>query len=317
MEFDGTNHLPTGVPNPVNPLVVSPTDTTQYLVYVNDGCTQDSPNDSIYVNVNVIDTADATVVSINKDGCPALTVDFTVVTDYGTSFEWDFDSDGTIDLTTTNTSINYTYQNTGTYTVTLYVYTATGCESIIVLPNHVTVHPEPIADFSYDPPVTTLLNPTINFIDESIGASNWLWNFGDNTGDTIQFPSHTYQDTGFYLVTLVVSNANGCYDTTRTMLEIEPDYVLLVPNSFTPDGDGINETFFPVGVGIQERDYSFLIFNRWGELIYESHNTDDGWDGTAKDRSKISPVGVYVWVIETTDLNGETHKYIGNVNLIR
>ena len=121
-----------------------------------------------------------------------------------------------------------------------------------------------------------------------------------------------------YDVTLIVENIHGCIDTAMQTVRIRPDFFIAVPNTFTPDGDGLNDIFFPGALeltGGTDRNYSFYIFNRWGELINEVHEMSEGWDGTYK--GKLVQNGTYVWRIEVTDLEGIVHKYTGHVNVLR
>ncbi|MCB0403002.1 MAG: gliding motility-associated C-terminal domain-containing protein [Flavobacteriales bacterium] len=305
---------PTGVANPTNPLVVSPSDTTDYIVWVDDGC---SALDTVGVTVNVNDTAIGQLVPVG-DTCLGYTQTFALTTIGGVTFGWDFDGDGIIDKTTTNTVTTYTYSSPGTYNVIVTLTTAEGCVSQISEPAWAVVHPNPIADFTTDPspPVVTLLDPSFDFFDQSFDASTWNWDFGDLTFDVNQNPSHTYQDTGFYDVTLIVSNVWGCYDTIMKTVHVKPDFFFAIPNTFTPNGDGTNDYFNPGSlVGAIENDYKFYIFDRWGELIFEGHDLVDAWDGTYK--GKMVQTGVYVWLIEVMDQEGTVHNYTGHVNVLK
>ncbi|PCJ22421.1 MAG: hypothetical protein COA97_13420, partial [Flavobacteriales bacterium] len=305
---------PTGVINPVNPLIVGPLVTTDYIVYVEDGC---SVADTIGVTVIVNDTAIGQLVPV-RDTCQGFVQNFALTTDIGVTFGWDFDSDGVIDQTTSSTTTQYIYPSAGTYDVTVTITTAQGCISTITEIGWVTVNPNPIADFTTDPnpPVVTLINPTFDFIDQSFDASFWNWSFGDQTNDITQNPTHTYQDTGYYTVQLIVTNVFGCTDTTQQVVRVRPDFFFAIPNTITPDGDGLNDVFFPGAlVGATGKNYDFFIFNRWGELIFEGHDLTDGWDGTYK--GKLVQNGVYVWKIEVTDFEGTVHPYIGHVNIIK
>lgn len=131
-------------------------------------------------------------------------------------------------------------------------------------------------------------------------------------------PDHVYELAGVYQVYLVAINDKGCMDTVMHLVEITPDYALYIPNVFTPDGNGLNDTFQPKGVGIDEDDYKMYIFDRWGEIIFTSDEFRKGWDGTVKGSTKLAEQGVYVYRILVKDLSGTVHEYIGHVtNLIR
>jgi len=103
--------------------------------------------------------------------------------------------------------------------------------------------------------------------------------------------------------------------TITKILEVEGEFGIYIPNAFTPDFDFLNEGFGPKGFGISEINYSFFIFDRWGEIIYESHTLFEPWNGTYK--GKFVQNGVYVWKLEFQDINGKNHSKIGHVNVIR
>ena len=197
----------------------------------------------------------------------------------------------------------------------------------------VTVFPVPVADFTFTPTTTTILNPIIDFTNTTAGGSTYSWDFGDGnilpagsgniangthsgtTSGTYMNPTHIYGDTGTYTITLTATNQFGCTDVISYDIIIEGEYVIYVPNSFTPDGDGINDYFLSQGIGIDRDNYKMMIFNRWGELIFETENPDLGWDGMY--RGVMSQTDVYVWKIRTLDHKTLPHEYIGNVTLLK
>ncbi|MCB0379780.1 MAG: PKD domain-containing protein [Flavobacteriales bacterium] len=310
----GSYTTPAGVVNPTNPANVAPGTTTDYMVYVSDGC---SRNDTTFVTVTVNDTSIVTFNSV-LPGCPPLLAQLVATsTDAGLIYSWTF-GDGGVRTTSNDTTI-YQYNNSGSYDVYLTVTNASGCLSHYYSPKHVVVHQVPNADFTSDPQVVTILNPEVNFTDlSSSDVIGWHWNFGDLTTDLInQNPVHEYQDTGYYPVKLIVTNGN-CLDSVIKYIRIKPDFFFAIPNTFTPDGDRLNELFMPGSlVGVSEKDYSFYIFDRWGEKIWEGHDLEDGWDGTVNGGSKIAQTDTYVWMIKLKGLDGLSREYRGHVNIIR
>ena len=115
---------------------------------------------------------------------------------------------------------------------------------------------------------------------------------------------------------MAVENQYGCRDTLKKVLRVIPEVFFWVPNAFTPDNDGINDVFRPKGYGIQDRKYSMYIFNRWGEIIYETHDLFDPWDGKNK-KGELVQVDTYVVKIEYLDIFDEPHEYIGRVTIIK
>lgn len=171
----------------------------------------------------------------------------------------------------------------------------------------------PKADFEANPWESDVFSSKIRFTDLSYGANTWNWSFGDGATSNIQHPTHIFSDSGTYTVTLNIISKYGCVDAITKTIRINPDFAVFIPNAFTPDADGINDTFGAKGYGINE--YSMLIFDRWGELIFESYRYGNNWDG--KQKGKEVEVGVYVYKIILKDINMKSHQFIGNVNVIR
>ena len=159
-----------------------------------------------------------------------------------------------------------------------------------------------------------------DFKNESTGASTYSWDFGDGSSySTAENPEHTFPGDGgkTYTIILTAESDKGCIDTAMTSIYIKDDLIFYIPNTFTPDGNKYNQTFQPVfSTGFDPYNYTLIIFNRWGELIFESHNSEIGWDGTYGD--ELMQDGTYTWkityVIKETQ---ETKEIIGHVNIIR
>ncbi len=133
----------------------------------------------------------------------------------------------------------------------------------------------------------------------------------------MQNPSFTYADTGTFAVRLIVSSSNGCMDTAIVPVRVVMDYALFIPNTVTPNGDGLNDTFYPVVIGIEKSDFEFLIFDRWGLLIFETTDVGKAWNIRYNGDGAIVQQDVYVWKIRCKDMLGGEHKLIGSVNVIR
>ena len=146
------------------------------------------------------------------------------------SYQWDF-GDGT---TSTNENPAHIYHLPGVYTVTLISFSAEGCSDTLVKLDYVTV-PGTYSEFTMANAVNCF-NTAVQFVDLSIGATNWFWNFGDGFTSTMQNPTHTYQDSGSYTVTLITSNSTGCSATPKSWLPIStisrarpPTALVMVP----------------------------------------------------------------------------------------
>jgi gliding motility-associated-like protein len=160
-------------------------------------------------------------------------------------------------------------------------------------------------------------NPII-FIDKSIDEftliTNWFWEFEDGFVSNEQDSRHSFPEIGDFNVTLAIENLYGCVDTITKRVIIE-EFLLYIPNSFTPQDDGINDVFLPKGIGV--KNYELKIYNRWGKHFFTSDDLNIGWDGTTDRKDKIAQNGIYVYLINVTDVFGEKHTYNGQVTLIK
>jgi gliding motility-associated-like protein len=288
-----------------------------YAVTVNDGCTIPGSTAVFTVNVNPLPVID--FVATPTAGCAPLTLTLTGTSNNpGDVFTWSDVAGGN------QNPIIPTLQDSGKYTVSLLVTNpTTGCKKDTTKVNYIEVYPRPIASFYANPQTTSILDPNIDFFNTSQGATTYYWDFGDPaaTGGTntsiVTNPSHSYTFVGPYSVNLVATSIKGCKDTAIIIVEITPDFALFIPNTFTPDGNGLNDIFQPLGVGIDEENYRLDIYDRWGENIFTSNAFRKGWDGTVKGGSKIAEQGVYTYKMSVRDTQGNKHPYVGHVTLLK
>ncbi|HIP35964.1 MAG TPA: PKD domain-containing protein [Crocinitomix sp.] len=300
----------------VNGVSFTPLATTTYTVTGTDanGCVN---TDQVTVTVNPMPIIDFTLDT--NSGCYPLTVNFTDnTTPFGINCVWDF-GNGTTANTCGNTS--YTYTQAGNYDVTYTVTYPGNCTSSLTY-SSVLVEEVPQAIFNVDNAQLTIENTEIEFINNSINANTYQWDFGDNSANSgLTNPIHTYPEIGnsVYLVTLVASNDAGCTDTAQQTIYVNDVIIYYVPNVFTPDGDAFNQTFQPVFTsGYDPYDYHLMIFNRWGELVFESYNADYGWNGRYGADGDLVQDGVYVWKINFKEtMSDKKHEAIGHVTILR
>ena len=175
---------------------------------------------------------------------------------------------------------------------------------------NVSAKEHPVADFTLYPRETSISEPTIHVNEQSLFANHYKWSFGDSSeffyGESV---SYDYLQAGNFEIILYVEDDYGCMDSISKTVIIHPNYDLYIPNSFTPDGDEVNDTFICKGYGIN--DFIMSIYNRWGEVIYSTNNLNQGWDG---DRV---PNGVYIYKIRVLDFLGKSYLYEGEVTLVR
>ena len=281
----------------------------QLVVTSNMGC-----KDTVIQQVSVLPVPSFDFWPTIASGCEGDIIQFndTSILSSGfiTSYEWNF-GDGNNSFLPNPT---HQYNISGNYFVGLTLTTSDNCTNSDTLAFPVVIYPNPMANFTPNPNETSIYEPNILFIDQSTGATNYDWNFGDDYGSSTQSnPTYSYQDTGFFTVTQIVISNFGCKDTMQKTIKIKAEYSLFIPNAFTPDGDANNNLFFPKGTGIM--NFKMLIFDRWGNKLFESNQLEEGWDGTYK--GKQVPLGVYVYRIFTEDVLEEEHKYIGKVTVIR
>ena len=270
-------------------------------------------SDSVTINSSSGTTASFT--GIDTTGCAPICVQFTNTSPTSVSCVWNF-GDNT---SSTNCNETHCYTNAGTYSVNLIITDASGCIASVTHSNMVQVYPQPIANFNANPDTASELDPVIDFVDNSTNSNSWLWLFGDSTqsNSTLQNPSHTYNDTGAYMVTLIVSNSFGCADTITGEIYISPEYTFFSPNAFTPNGDRINDLFMPVGSGFQPSTFHMIIFDRWGNLIFESSDLYQGWNGHANEGKDIAQMDTYIWKVTFSDWLNKKYAFQGKVSLIK
>lgn len=191
-----------------------------------------------------------------------------------------------------------------------------GCTAI----ENVTVsQPQPVvANFTTVENEWTILDPTVEFLNTSDNATVYDWDFGDGANSSNVNPSHEYATTAQeYIVTLIARNDNGCADTAQGRINIRNEILFYIPNAFTPDGNSFNETFqVEFFSGYEPTDYNFLIFNRWGELVFEASSPEEQWDGTYL--GKPVQDGTYVWKLEFREtITDERYVETGHVTVIR
>lgn len=259
------------------------------------------------------------VPSINS-GCSPLQVTFTNTSPAGSNnCTWTFSDGGTA---TGCGNVTHTFFNPGCYDVTLSLTDAAGCSGQATVPNIVCVLPDPIAQFEVNPYIMTMSDPDAAMINTSVNATSYTWDFGDGSAQTSIFePHHTFpaDEPGNYNIMLVAMNEGGCVDTAYVIVIIEEELIFYVPNTFTPDGDEFNEVFGPVFTsGFDPYDYTLLIFDRWGEIIFESHDARIGWPGTYGEGNPIVQDGSYPWRIEFKTTKTDERKVVsGHVNVLR
>ncbi len=248
-------------------------------------------------------------------GCAPLSVDFTDLstTPYGVIDEWYWSfGDGSISFLD---NPDHVYISPGVFDVTLTVTTDLGCEDDTTIANYITVGENVTANFSYTPDYITA-GDLVTFTNLSTNATSWFWDFGDGETSYEEHPQHVFEGTGEYMITLTSMNGSGCNETVVYTFIVREAIYIFIPNVFTPDGDDFNENWKPSIYGIDIYDFHLMLFNRWGEIIWESFDSNVGWDGTYG--GKLVQDGVYVWKIEYGDRwTDEQFQLNGHVTVLK
>lgn len=217
--------------------------------------------------------------------------------------------------------LNATFPNVGFYGVTMTVTSIYGCVYDTVIPILIEVIPIPTASFNFSQNPATWFETTVQTFDNSVGdIVNWQWlcPVAESVSSNENSASLVFAEgiAGTYPVTLIVATAEGCTDTTTINLSIIPDVIMYVPNSFTPDGDEHNQTWKFYIEGIDFMNFKVEIFNRWGELMWESNDAKAEWDGTFKNQ-KVQQ-GSYTWKISYKELNSDgRQQHVGYINVLK
>ena len=294
---------------------VNPTSTSLYSVtYFDNGCA--SPTAFATVTVDPIP-----VVSFDVDiteGCLPLTVNLTNTTLNTTNCTWNIENNGVLNECG---ELSYTFQTAGCYDISLTTDSPNGCTNTLMLSDLICAYASPNADFSLSATELNVSDPIVTINNNSTGAVDYIWNYGDNTTDTSIYNPESHLFEGYldsmYTISLIAISENGCVDSMNQIITFNDDVTIYAPNSFTPDEDGLNEIWLPViSSGINTNSYQLRIFNRWGQEFFATNNILQGWDGTYLG-DKVQD-GTYSFQL-TYSKSGQTKKnvIVGHINLIR
>jgi len=307
-----------------NPLNVAPHQNTEYLVTVFDNCGTPSVSDSNYISIHEYPR----LISLNgASGCQPVSVIFNPTIyqpDSTVTYLWNFGDT----QTSTDSTPSHVYQYDGLYDVTLTLTSAYGCSNDTTLTSLVQVYPVPNAQFHANPQIVGVFDADIHFSDESVPTiTQWYWDFGDGSFATVQNPEHTYTHPGEYEVQLVVSTANSCSDTVVGTVTIKQEQTFYAPTAFSPGSGFTNNYWYPKGIGIDPDNYHLWIYDRWGQVVFETdkypagtdyrQEMEGGWNGKYNNTGKWVPPDTYTWLVILKDVNGEEHQYVGQVTVIK
>jgi gliding motility-associated-like protein len=218
-------------------------------------------------------------------------------------------------------SATHEYVDAGVYTLTATVTSIYDCVYSGSFPSIVTVIDNPVAEFNMSANPTTIFETTVGMQDKSSGgAVAWQWispgsipSASTSANPTFDFPDGVVAS---YPIQLIVTTAEGCVDTVEHILFVNSDILFFAPNAFTPDGDEFNQHWSFSVSGVDEYNFELLIFNRWGEIIWETHDINASWDGTY--HGVLVPQGAYSWIARVKDIYTDKKKeFNGAINVLR
>ncbi len=293
---------------------VYPYQQETYTYTVTDAC------GSTATDMVTINTFPVPPLNIQADvlyGCEPLAVNFIVPEsndDY--IYSWSFSNNNNSEAAN-GASTYHIFENYGIYDVMVSAISNKGCKNSLVISNLINVYRKPEAHFLANPQTVSIINPEINFLNLSQWADYYLWSFGDGDSSNITNPNHSYNDIDSYTVKLLASTLEGCIDTVFQQITVEIEPTIYVPTAFSPDNDGINDFFEIKANGMDLDNFNVKVYDRWGEIIFESSDLYKSWNGKAKNNLKFVKIGSYTWLVTVKDANGIELQKSGTVTVIR
>lgn len=266
------------------------------------GCNYDT---TFVINVDDPPTADFSADSVCFSEATTI-IDLSGVPVNITS--WNYSLDG---VTYSTQNVNHTFSTFGLKNIKLVVTNTSNC--IDSVEKQTVVAPKPIVDFTYSPTELNFINPVACFNNNTQNATSYFWDFGFNTS-TLENPCQDYStQIGSNTAKLIARNDFGCIDSMEVEIVFGNLASVYMPNAFTPNDDDVNDVFTPQLLDIVS--YEFLIFNRWGQLVFSSQEIGEGWDG--KFNGEPAKSEVYVYTLVALTKRGQVKEYKGHVTLIR
>lgn len=242
-------------------------------------------------------------------GCAPHQTSILNTSEAGQHFYWSFgDGSPVVDEFTPE----HEYASPGTYTIKLVVVDSMTCNISDSVSQNITVWDTPTAGFTFAP-VPPQENMPINFTNTSFNAIRYRWTFGDGDTSNLVNPSHQYNATATFDAALVAFNQYGCTDTAYAQVSALVSPLIAVPNAFSPNGDGINDKVYVRGFAIEKM--MFRIYNRWGQVVFQTTDRNQGWDG--KYKGALQPMDAYAYTLEVEFSDGTKATKKGDITLLR
>ena len=286
-------------------------ETIKLIVTSNNGCL-----DSISKSITIHPLPMVQLFADDTTACPETCINFETSStiNYGSVVQLDSYLLGDNNLYSNNT-FEHCFQDSGRYTLMVEAVSDQGCITIDTFQNFIQIYPAPIAIATVDEEVKRIRTAKFKFENLSLEIDSLNWIFEEEIVGTTEDYYFTLQDTGIFIMNLEVFNSYGCVDTTDISVRVTPEFYAYFPNSFTPNDDGMNDNWFPV-IGYGLKSYQLFIFNRWGELIFETDNYEEHWDGFQNNSDKKAQDGVYTYKSVIIDDLDKEHVFIGHISLV-
>jgi gliding motility-associated-like protein len=303
-----------------NPYTAYPDGIHEFIIFAQDSC---GAVDSDTIRIHVYEIPPMSYAPDKTFGCVPVEVYFNETSsDIGQKYVWNF-GDDSYNSTSYIQNPTHVYRGAGTYDVNLTITSSNGCESVYRYPALITAYPLPGSEFTSDKGGAKIINSSIIFknLTKDINCLNY-WTFGDGDSSDARNPIHRYDTVGVFPVRLISVTLEGCTDTATKNIVILDEFTFFAPTAFTPDNDNTNDKFYVRGNGIDPNTFTLIIFDRWGEKIYETHQYDlndpekYGWDGKVKGKIPAEN-GVYSWIAIYKDNQKVEHQQTGLVTVIK
>lgn len=296
------------------PETIYPQESGSVVVQLFDNCGTPAVMDEI--SFEILESPSLTMSADIYEGCQPLTVYFNEMSPHiGQSYHWDFNDNYSISFSSEK-SPSHTFTQDGIYDISLTITSDSGCSVTNTFNDMINVYVKPEAAFMMDPEVVNIIYPLVFFSNLSENAEYYNWYFGDGDSSHMVSPQHVYPDIpAIYNIVLVAINDYGCRDTVFENITVKGNFTFYAPTAFSPDNDGFNEGFSVKGTGIDESSFTLLVYDRWGEVVFESTDINEEWDGSIKG-NKTGKTGTYTWYAVFKDENGLGHEEAGTVTII-
>jgi gliding motility-associated-like protein len=301
----------------VPPMYQYPAGTTTYVIIAQDAC---GLSDSDTLTINVLPQPPVTFYPDVSSGCQPLLVNFVESNpDLGQTYLWDFGDNANLSL---DKNPSHVYDDYGLFDVTVTVTSVDGCKTTVTVQDLIDVWPKPLAAYTWSPEFGTIIKPIIDFTNHTQFGNQYIWTFGDGDSSSFLNPYHRFPDAGNWPVSLTAISDKGCRDTVTYYIVIQDEFTFYAPTAFSPDNDLVNDVFYFSGHGVDAENFYCAIYNRWGELIWESDQWSDenpeqyGWDGRSKNGSLVE-IGTYTWYVELRDFKKIRHVFSGAITVVR